>query len=129
MSATIPTIRSQLFFFDGFQLSVESCSIGDVAGHSPRDWIGAVPQPIGEYDLLKLLAGRAHSVVTLLESSSNGISRRFNGYSRQYSSRPDWRSFLNFLSTTMRGVAIRKLNSNTEWIAWVQPEPNVASPN
>jgi hypothetical protein len=27
ISATIPSIRSQLFFFDRFQLSTESCSI------------------------------------------------------------------------------------------------------
>ena len=67
ISATIPSIRSMLFFFDGFQLSAASVSIDTFPAIQRRTGLPAVAQLPGEDDFLQLLGRRVHAGVALPE--------------------------------------------------------------
>ena len=80
----MPSIRSQLFFFDGFQLSAASCSIETFpAIHRSTGWPPCL-QPPGEHHLFKLLGRRAHTGVTLAKSDHlKPVSSQLRGQLRR----------------------------------------------
>jgi hypothetical protein len=66
---TMSSIRSMLFFFEGFQLSAASVSMldADVARHPAEHRVAGVGEPTAQEEFLQILGLSAHAGIALAE--------------------------------------------------------------